>query len=114
MKANQSADEQETYWFPTPEKPGDPATYTPIEQRIFDELTDFKQLEQLNPNDREQSRKKLLDHFDRTDTTLSPFKKQHIEDILVQFHDIFARHRFDIGTNREFEVKLTPNDERPA
>ena len=34
--------------------------------------------------------------------------------MLIEFHDIFARHRFDIGTNREFKVKLTPNDDRPA
>ena len=114
MKANQSSDEQETYWFPTPEQPGDPATYTPIQQRIFDELMELKQPEQLNPEDNPESRKKFLDHFDWTDTTLSPFEKQHIEDILVQYHDIFARHRFDIGTNREFKVKLTPNDDRPA
>ena len=37
-----------------------------------------------------------------------------MEELLVEFHDIFARHRFDIGTNREFNVKLTPNDDRPA
>ena len=114
MKTNQSSDEQETNWFPTPEQPGDPTTYTPSQQRIFDELTELKQLEQLNPNDSEESRKKFLNHFDWTDTTLIPFEKQHIEDIFVQYHDIFARHRFDIGTNREFKVILTPNDDRPA
>ena len=114
VKTNQSSDEPETYWFPTPEEPGDPDTYTPIQQRIYDELLELKQLEQLNQNDNDESRKKFLTHFDWTDTTLSPFEKQHIEDILVQNHDIFARHRFDIGTNREFKVKLTPNDDRPA
>ena len=31
-----------------------------------------------------------------------------------EHHDIFARHRIDKGTNREFKVKLTPNDDRPA
>ena len=51
MKTNQSSDEQETYWFPTPEQPSDPTTFTPIQQRIFDELTELKQLEQLNVND---------------------------------------------------------------
>ena len=57
MKTNQSSDEEEMYWFPTPEQPGDPTTYTPIQQRIFDELIKLKQLEQLNPNDSEESRK---------------------------------------------------------
>ena len=33
---------------------------------------------------------------------------------MVQYHDTFARHLFDIGTNSEFRVKLTPNDDRPA
>ena len=32
----------------------------------------------------------------------------------MEFHDIFARHRFDIGVNEEFTVKLTPKDESPA
>ena len=114
MKTNHPSDEQETYWFATPEQPGDPETYTPIQKRIYDELLELKYLEQLNPNDNAESRKQFLDHFNWTDITLSPFEKQHIEDVLVQYHDIFARHRFDIGTNREFKVKLTPNDDRPA
>ena len=75
---------------------------------------ELKQLEQPNPNDYEKSRKNFLDHFDLTDTTHSSFGKQHIEDILVQYHDIFARHRFDKGANKEFKVKMTPNDDRPA
>ena len=30
------------------------------------------------------------------------------------FTTFFARHRFDIETNREFKVQLTPLDNRPA
>ena len=37
-----------------------------------------------------------------------------MKDILVEFNDIFARHRFDIGFNDKFTVKLTPIDERTA
>ena len=32
----------------------------------------------------------------------------------MEFHDIFARHRFDNGINTEFKVQLTPLDNRPA
>ena len=39
---------------------------------------------------------------------------KQIEALLVEFHDIFARHRFDIGVNEEFTVKLTPKDDSPA
>ena len=31
-----------------------------------------------------------------------------------QLQDIFAGHKFDIGTNRDFKVKLTSYDNRPA
>ena len=114
LKVPQQNSEQETYWFPTPEEPGDPATYTPIQQRIYKELLELQELEKLNPNDNENSRNKFLSNFDWSDTTLSIDERQEIEAILVEFHDIFARHRFDIGINREFKVKLTPNDDRPA
>ena len=114
MKTNPPSDEQETYWFPTSEQPGDPDTYTPIQQRIYDELMELNELEQLNPTDNEESRKKSLEHFHWTDTTLTLFEKQHIKDILVQYHDIFAGHHFDNCSNRELKVKRTPNDDRPT
>ena len=47
-----------------------------------------------------------------TDTTLSPEERQQVDEILIDFHDIVARHIFDIGTNSEFKVILTPNDDR--
>ena len=106
--------DHESYWFPTPEEPGDPTTYTPIQQRIYKELLELKELEKLNPYDNETSRTEFLSHFDRSDTTLSPEERKEIEQILVEFHNIFARHRFDIGIKCKFKVKFTPNDDRPA
>ena len=114
LKVPSQNPEQGAYWLPTPEEPGDPTTYTPIQQRIYNELLELKELEQLNPQDDAKSRKAFLSNFDWTDTTLSQEEQKQIEEILIEFHDIFARHRFDIGTNREFKVKLTPNDDRPA
>ena len=75
---------------------------------------ELQTLEKLNPQDDKKSRKTFLENFDWSDTTLTLFERQKVEELLVEFHDIFARHRFDIGTNREFKVKLTPNDDRPA
>ena len=114
LKVPQQNSEQDSYWFPNREEPGDPATYTPIQQRIYKELLELKELEKLNPNDNDTSKSTFLSNFDWSDTTLSPNERQQIEEILVEFHDIFAKHRFDIGINREFKVKLTPNDDRPA
>ena len=114
LKVNDKEDKTEQYWFPTPEQPGDPTTYTPIQKRIFDELVELQTQEKLNPQDDEKSHKTFLDNFDWSDTTLTLFERQKVEELLVEFHDIFARHRFDIGTNRVFKVKFTPNDDRPA
>ena len=33
-----------------------------------------------------------------------------MEEILVDYHNIFARHRVDIGMNTQFKVKLTPKN----
>ena len=49
----------------------------------------------------------FLKRFDWTNTLLTKTEKQAVEDILVDYHDIFARHRMDIGKNTEFKVKLT-------
>ena len=38
--------------------------------------------------------------------------KQSIEVFLVDYHDIFARHRMDLGMNTEFKLKLTPKDDK--
>ena len=39
-------------------------------------------------------------------------EKQAIEDVLVEYHDIFARNRMDIGMNTEFKVKSTPKNDK--
>ena len=50
--------------------------------------------------------------FDWTDTLFTETAKQVVEDVLVDYHGIFARHRMDIGMNTKFRVKLTPKDDR--
>ena len=45
---------------------------------------------------------------------LQPAEVARIEDLFVEFHNIFARHRFDIGMNDDFMVKLTPKYDSPA
>ena len=104
----------ETYWFPTPQNPCNEKEHTPIQTRILNELRELEQLEKLNPSENTNSRNQFLSNFDWTDSTLQPEPKQAVENLLVEFHDIFARHRFDIGINTEFKVQLTPVDNRPA
>ena len=55
---------------------------------------------------------KFLKRFDWTDTLLTETEKQAVENILIEYHDVFARHRMDIGMNTEFKVRLTPKDDK--
>ena len=114
IKSSKTSEDSENYWFPTPEEPGDPQTHTPIQQRILRELRSLQDLEKLNPQDDPEFRKQFLANFDWTDSTLNPVEIAQIEELLVEFHDIFARHRFDIGMNEDFKVTLTPKDDSPA
>ena len=75
-------------------------------------MNELKDKEKLNPQESKESWNKLLKRFDWTDTLLTEMEKQAIEDILVEYHDIFARHRMDIGMNTEFKVKLKPKDDK--
>ena len=111
----QKTDEvNETYWFPTPQNPGNEREHTPIQTRIVNEIWDLEQLEQLNPLENINSRNQFLSNFDCTDFFLKPEAKRAVEDLLVEFHDIFARQRFDIEINTDFKAQLTPLDNRPA
>ena len=114
IKSAKPEDFRENYWFPTPEDPGDPQQHTPIQKRILTEQLTLQELEKLNPQDDPESRRQFLTNFDWTDSMLQPEEIARIENLLVEFHDIFARQRFDIGMNEEFKIKLTPKDDSPA
>ena len=114
IKTYKNPQNQENYWFPTPENPSNPEEHTPIQKKILRELQTLEDLETLDPTKDPESRAKFQENFDWKDSTLTSEDKEKIEDLLVEFHDIFARHRFDIGMNEEFKVKLTPKDDSPA
>ena len=112
LKTNMPDQQNNTSWFPTPENPGNTEDHTPIQTRILEQLRELQQKEKLNPKDDIESRMEILKRFDWTDTLLTRTEKQVVEDIVIEYHDIFARHRMDIGMNTEFKVKLTPKDDK--
>ena len=112
LRTNKPDQQNNFFWFPTPENPGNTEEHTPNQTRILKELCELQLKEKFNPNDDIPSRMEFLKQFDWTDTLLTDTAKQAVEDILVEYHDIFARHRMDTGMNREFKVELTPNDDK--
>ena len=112
LRMNKRDQQNNTFWFPTPEKAGNTEDQTPIQTRIPTELRELQRKEKLNPIDDKESRTEFLKRFDWTDTLLKETEKQAVEDILVEYHDIFARNRLDIGMNTEFKVKFTTKDDK--
>ena len=112
LRTSKPKQQDNTFWFPTPENPGKPEDHTPIQTRILNELNELKDKDKFNPQESTKSRNKFLKRFDWTDTLLTETEKRAIEDILVEYHVIFARPRMDIGLNTEFKVKLTPTDDK--
>ena len=114
LKTSKINEVNKNYWFQTPQYPGKEKEHTPIQARFLNELRELEKLEKLHPLENTDSRNQFQSNFDWTDSTLQRNAQQSVENLLVEFHDIFARHRFDIGINTEFKVQLTPLDNRPA
>ena len=112
LRTNKLEQQNNTFWFPKPENPGNTDDHALIQTRILKELRKSQRKKKLKPKDDIESRLEFLKRFDWTDTLLTKTEKQAVEDILVEYHDIFARHRMDIWMNTEFKVKLTPKDNK--
>ena len=80
-----------------------------VEKRIYDELVKFKNLEAIQPLSKKEDRKTFLNAFKWSDSVLSDKDKERTEQLLVEFNDIFTRHRLDIGYTHKFSVKFTPD-----
>ena len=112
LRKNKPDQQNNTFWFAIPENPGNTEEHTPIQTRILKELRELLQKGKLNPKEDIESQMEFLKRFNWTNTLLTEDEKQAVEDILVEYHNIFARHRMDIGMNTEIKVRLTPKDDK--
>ena len=77
-------------------------------------LRELAELEKLDPTENAESRNKFLSMFKWTDLLITRKDRENLEATIVEFNDIFARRRLDIGMNTQFEVSLTPQDDKPV
>ena len=101
-------------WFPVPGLCPDPSKLEGVPKMIYDQLEKFMKAEKLNPLDDEESRKEFLSFFTWEGTLFSPADRARVEEILVEYHMIFGRHRMDVGKNDSFKIKLTPENDTPV
>ena len=110
IKVSPSPDE---FWFPTPENCSNPEKLTGIDKRIYDEITKLKNDEKLDPISNQLDKQKFLAQFPWKNSVFNEEQKHTVENLLLEYHHIFARHRLDIGKNEDFKVKLTPEHNEP-
>ena len=105
-----------TFWFPTPESCENPEELTGIRKAIYTKLKEFKELEKLNPKKSTEQKQKFLTNFANgfKESILSKEGQEKLKEILVKHHEVFARHRLDIGRNDEYRVTLTPEHSEPV
>ena len=64
LRTNKPDQQNNTFWFPTPENPGNTEDHTPIQTRNLTELRELQRREKLNPKDDSESRTEFLKKFD--------------------------------------------------
>ena len=106
--------EYEKLWFPTPETCPNPEMLSPLEREIFDQIQNFQMLEKIDPKASSEYRAQFLQQFSWENSVLEKGQKLQVEELLVEFSDIFAKHRFDVGFNTELKIRLTPEHELPV
>ena len=110
IKVSPSTDE---LWFPTPENCSNPEILTGIEKCIYDEIVQLKKEEKLDPISNALDKQKFLAQFPWKNSVFNSEQRRTVENLLLDYHHIFARHRLDIGKNDDFKVKLTPEHDEP-
>ena len=114
LKTSDQPSYNQNFWFHTPDNPGDPNTHTPIQSRILREIKELEEIQKLDPNNNAEDREAFLKNFKWDDSQLTENDQKDIQEILIEFNDIFARHRLDIGINHDFKIELTPKTDDPV
>ena len=104
------APELEKLLFPTTELCPDAS---PLQREIFEQLLKLQETEKLDPKGNHQDKVTFLSKFSWEKWVLNDEQKTVVGELLVEFSDIFAKHRFDDGYNTDLKIKLTPERSLP-
>ena len=80
---------------------------TPLQREIYDQILHFQRQEKMHPKNNEADKLEFLRKFSWDTCVLNADQKRQLEEFLVQYHDVFAKHRFDVGYDTELKIKLT-------
>ena len=107
------APEYEKFWFPTPETCPDPTNLSPLQREFFEQLLKLHEMWKLDPKGNYQDKIAFLSKFQRENRPSMTRKKTVVDELIVEFSEIFVKHRFDVGYNTDLKRKLTPERSIP-
>ena len=93
MQVERPEDNEETFWFSTPEKPVNKREHSPKQKRILKKLRKLSKSEKLDPTENkkhQKSRNKFLSMFKWTDSLFTGKDRENLEATIVDFNDIFV------------------------
>ena len=97
-----------------PETCYDPQALNPLEQRVHDAIVNLLEHKKLDPVTSGEQHQAFLSRFNWVDSQVTIDERAQVEHLLVKYHNIFERHRLDIGINTEFSVEVTPKHDYPV
>ena len=68
----------------------------------------------MDPKSNDADKLEVLKKISWDTCVLNADQKRQLEEFLVEYHDVFAKHRFDVGYNTELKIKLTPEHPLPV
>ena len=67
----------------------------------------------MDPKNNEADKLEFVKNFSCDTCVLKADQKRQLEEFPVEYHEVFAKHRFDVGCNTELKIKLTPEQPLP-
>ena len=85
-----------------------------LQRKIYDNITELQQRDTLDPQHNSGDQETFFKHFDWSKSALTAEQILEMQEILVDYNDIFEKQRFDVRYNTELKVKLTPAHDLPV
>ena len=101
-------------WFPTPETCNDFSNFTLLQRKNYDQILQLQRQEKVDPKNNEADNLELLKKFSWDTCVLNSDQKRQLEEFLIEYNDVFAKHRFDLGYVTELKIKLMPEHPLPV
>ena len=70
-------------------------------------------MDRIDPLNNQTDKETFLSKFPWQDSVLQAEQRELVEELLLEFHDIFAKHIFDNGSNTELKIFLNPEHDLP-